>query len=201
MSISTYSDLKTAIDNWTDDADAAIYADTYIDLVEVRLNQELRVAQMEATATITLTDGEGDLPADFLEARRVESVTNPVVSMDYVTPEVLTAMYPQTTSGWPQYYTIRGDKVVIRPTAGSVKLYYYQTIPALSDAQTTNWLLTKSPGLYLYGCEYENAWRTRNYERASAAQGRFQVELDALQREDKGRRWPNAVARIKGITP
>jgi hypothetical protein len=32
-----------------------------------------------------------------------------------------------------------------------MELVYYQEIPALSDSQTTNWLLTDAPDAYVYG--------------------------------------------------
>ena len=32
-----------------------------------------------------------------------------------------------------------------------VELLYYQRVPALSDSNTTNWLLTEAPDVYLYG--------------------------------------------------
>lgn len=203
MSITSYSELKTALSDWTDDgSEVSSFADTYIDLAEAYFKQKLRTREMETSATITLdSDGEGDLPSDFLEIRRVNSVTNPVYDLEFMTPQVLRANYPTTTSGYPTHFTIEGDKIRVRKVGTSVTAYYYQTIPALSDNQTTNWLLDRSPLLYLTACEAEHCWRLKDYEGYQAAVQRRETLMEVLMTEDKGARWPNATARVKGVTP
>lgn len=201
MAITTYEELKTAISSWTDDDDAAGFADEYIDLVESRLLLEFRVMDMEANDSITLTSGEGSLPSDFKEVRRVKSDTSPDYPLEYVTPDVLKSMYPTTTSGYPRHYTIEDDKIIVRPTASTVTLYYYQDIPSLSDSQTSNFVLSKVPGVYLHGCEAEHAWKYRKYERGSMADARMRELMELFKTADKAARWPNASARVSGVTP
>ena len=154
MSLQNYAELKTAINDWTDDgSEASDFADTYIDLCEAMFNQEIRVRDMETSSALTLdASGEADVPADFLEMRRVADVSSPGRSLEYLTPDVMRDYFPILESGTPTSYTIEAGKIRVRP-AGAVTIYYYQTIPALSDSQTTNWLLTKSPMLFLAGCE------------------------------------------------
>ena len=203
MTIANYSELKTAIGDWTDDgSEASDFADTYIDLAGAYFNQTLRTREMEESASITLdSDGEGDLPSDYLEIRRVKSATSPVYDLEYMTPQVLLANYPTATSGSPSHYTIEEGKIRVRKIGVSVTAYYYEQIPALSDSQPTNWLLTRSPLVYLTACEAEHAWRRRDYEGYERATQRRDMLLETLKREDKGARWPNAAARVKGVTP
>jgi hypothetical protein len=79
LSLTTYAGLKAAALRWVkrsggttvDDA-----MDDIVDLAEARLNRALRVAEMEASATVTLTSGVGALPTDYLEWREVWSGLN-----------------------------------------------------------------------------------------------------------------------------
>lgn len=203
MAITQYAELKTAIADWTDDgSEASDYADTYIDLAETYFSQELRTREMVAEASVSLdSSGEGDLPSDFRAVRRVNSDTTPVCSLDFLTPEIMQEYYPTVTSGYPKHYTVEGGKLRVRDTASTVTLFYYQAIPALSDSQATNWLLTRAPQLYLAACEAEHAWRRRDYEGHQRAEQRRDTLMESLRREDKGARWPMASARVKGCTP
>jgi hypothetical protein len=36
-------------------------------------------------------------------------------------------------------------------STNDIELTYYAKVPALSDSNTTNWLLTAHPGLYIHG--------------------------------------------------
>lgn len=203
MALTTYSDLKSTIQSWADDDDVASFADDYIDIVEARFNRELRVREMEEEATLTLdSNGEASLPADFLEARTVYENSNPLRVLEFRTPENLIDLYPTATAGVGKSYTIEGSTFRARPIpSSSVILKYYEKIPALSDSQTTNWLLTKAPEVYLYGCEAEHAWKVYDNDRNARAGARMQEILDGLMRDDKSARWPNAAARVRGVTP
>ena len=82
-----------------------------------------------------------------------------------------------------------------------VVLTYYQKIPALSDTQTTNWLLTKSPDLYLYSTLLEAAPYLRDDDRmAMWGTARNQV-LAAMQLESERAMRPTTqlVARRRGF--
>jgi len=63
--------------------------------------------------------------------------------------------YSANATGQPVNYAIRsGSTIVLGPSpqeSYDLVLNYYQKIPVLSDSNTTNWLLTAHPDLYLYG--------------------------------------------------
>jgi len=64
------------------------------------------------------------------------------------------------TTGIPRYYRHSENQFEFCPSPdGSygVELLYYQRIPALSDSNTTNWLLTEAPDAYLYGALIHSA--------------------------------------------
>lgn len=201
MTITTYAELKTAISDWTDDgSQASDFADTYIDLAESHYNRVLRLREMEEEATVTLTTGDGPLPADFLEMRWVKTTGSPVYTLSAVGINILEDKY-ETTSGYPGYYAITNGTLKVRPSTDTVDIGYYEQIPALSDGTTTNWLLDRAPLLYLHSCEKHHAWRRRDYEGYNLAkQAEMELIFD-LNGEDERARWVNSTVRVRGHNP
>jgi hypothetical protein len=73
-----------------------------------------------------------------------------------------------SAAGKPQYYTVVGSQLEFIPTPDTQyegELTYYAKIPALSDSNTSNWLLTYAPDLYLYGALIEAEPYLKNDER------------------------------------
>jgi hypothetical protein len=68
MSLATYDDLKLAAANWLNREDLTGAIPDYITLAEARINDRLRVAQMETTATAFLHGRSGGASPDFIEA-------------------------------------------------------------------------------------------------------------------------------------
>ena len=127
-----------------------------IDLVEAQFNRDLKHRSMETTTDLTLTGGVQTvaLPSDFIEARSAVLQTTPLVVMTFVTPTTLDTNFGSGSSGIPSEFAIIGNNMKVGqiPDSGyAVELTYYQQIPALSDSNTTNWLLTAHPDIYLYG--------------------------------------------------
>ena len=151
MAIDTYATLKSAIENWTHRSDLDSVIDDFIYLTEVRLNRELLTSQMEVRATTTPTDVYIALPSDLLSIRNIQLNTNPIQTLDYVTPAEMDRLASgQTEAG---KYTIIGDEIQLdASTSYTVEIAYYAKISALSDTNTSNWLLEAHPDIYLYGC-------------------------------------------------
>lgn len=204
MALDTYPALKTSIATWamrTGDPEYEAAIPDFIDLVERRLNRTLRVAEMEVTGPVTLTDGAGTLPADFLEARRAVA-GSPSYALELVAPGFATDEYPTNYGGYARHFSVIGNTLQTYPSsAGPVSLTYYAKIPALSDANTTNWLLDKAPDLYLYGALLEGAPFMLEDPRLQTWTLLFQKGLADLQADDKGKRWAGSRARVSGPTP
>ena len=75
----------------------------------------------------------------------------------------------QTGTGMPNYFTVTDSiEFDIAPdSAYAYELLYYPTFPALSDSQTTNWVLTNYPDVYLAGCLYWANRFTQNEQEAT----------------------------------
>lgn len=153
MAISTYDELQAAVALWLARDDLTSHIPNMIAVAEARFNRELRVQDMETSVDLTVDAQNVALPSDFRSARRLYLNSSPVVYLKYITPEQLYTNYPDDTSGIPSVFTIEGSNFVFAPTPTSSntgKLLYFADIPALTTSNTTNWLLTKHPDLYLY---------------------------------------------------
>jgi hypothetical protein len=172
---------------------------TFIDLAEARFNREMRVRRMIATATLTLTDGKATLPSDWLESRNVRYVDDPYRSLEYVTLEAADDIRETLTTATDQF-TIRGDQIefIAAPDDGTeIELTYYAEIPALSDSNTTNWLSTRWPDVYLYGALMHSAPYLKDDERVAVWAGLHDRALEEIRMEDHKAQWSGSTLKIR----
>lgn len=204
MSLDSYSSLKSAIADWLHGrTDLATTVDDFIDLAEAEMNRVLRVREMETSSTLTLdSNGEATLPTDYLAWRSVTALTNPRRDVEYATPSFIEDQYGDRATGYPSVFTIRGSTILVLPIATyDVRLDYYQKITALSDANTSNWVLAKMPGMYLHLCLKHAAvyLDEPGLEQKYAAMAN--ADILALQADDWSGRFNRAVSRVSGPTP
>jgi hypothetical protein len=148
--ITSFYELKQAIGNWLNRADLADRIPEFIQLAEARFRRKLADVEQQAITTLALTGGAATLPADFASAISI-SDTATSVRLEQVSASQFYA-YDQSDSGSPVVFTIIGDQIKVLPANDTtLELVYRQSIPALSDSTTTNWLLTRAPDAYLFG--------------------------------------------------
>lgn len=197
--ISDYASLLVDAGEYSGRDDIAHLFPRFVGLAEAKFNRVLRVGEMEKSGTIVLTDGNGNLPADFLEARMVVSPDG--ANLVAWSLSELNRRY-SNFGGIPAGYAVVGSVLRVRPTAsGNVTMDYYATIPPLTVANPTNWLLTKAPDAYLYGVAEEIAIWERDPAKVSAAQGLKVQALRGLNLQDERSRWGNSQVVIGGLTP
>jgi len=157
MAISNYANLQTTIADFLnrDDLDSVI--PTFIQLGESQMNRDIRHWEMEARASGQQSQGDQymQLPADWLETIRFHLTSQ---GTDAVELASLASIADKRAAvddqaGRPRFYAhVRGEFELF-PTPDEdtdFELLYYQKIPALSDSNTTNWLLEYAPDIYLY---------------------------------------------------
>ena len=150
--ITNYSELITAGGTWfmgrTD-----IDVDACIDLAEAYFNTRLRCREMETVTDLTPTSNVCTLPSDYLEYKRVVEKASIRRPLAYITEDAADRIYPTRDAGPATNFIIIGDSLTALPlSSNDIELTYFRTIPALSGSNTTNWLLTKHPNLYLHAC-------------------------------------------------
>lgn len=152
MAISTYAELVTALSNWLDRSDVSARAPEFIALAEDTINKRLRIRAMENRATATVSTEYVAMPTGFLEMRNFQLNTSPKTRLDYATPENIDTFWTGSTTGKPRFYTFIGGEIQLAPSPDgsyTAEMDYYKKWDIATDL--TNWLLTNSPSVYLYG--------------------------------------------------
>lgn len=199
MTISDYASLLVDAGEYSGRDDVAHLFPRFLGLAELKLSRALRVADMETTATVAITNGDGTLPSDFLEAREVKTAQG--VPIRAVSLQQLTSSYAGN-SGIPTGYAIVGSTLKARPiNTQNLTVTYYAKIPALTPSAPTNWLLTKAPDVYLYALVNEIAIWGKDVAGATAAQQLMALALSGLTIGDERARWGNAQVVVGGVTP
>ncbi len=201
MSLSTYAELQTGIDNWLDHQLFSARSPEFITLFESTANRRLRVRQQESSTTLVPASGDAALPTDYLSWRSVRWEGATPVTLEYVTPDYLSARFPTVTSDTPIQFTIEGSTFSTRSSdATNVTFKYFAKVPALSVSATTNWLLTAHPDLYLFGSLVEAEAFGVNDERIGLWKSRRDeifTEIEMLSNKTRGA----GVVKVMGPTP
>jgi hypothetical protein len=203
MSITTYAELRTAIENWLDHALFTARVPEFIALFEAAANRRLRVRQQEALIVLAPSSGSAALPVDYLAWRRVTWTGSPRVELQYVHPSYLQAAYPSSPAATPRVFTVEGSVLKFRPIDDTaLELDYFQKIPALASGPDTgtNWLLAAHPDLYLFGALVEAETFGVNDERAPLWKGRRDEIFDEVEKLSNRTRGTGAI-RVMGATP
>lgn len=157
MAITTYSELQTALSNWMERTDLTARYPEFIAVAESEMRRDLarldlRLREMETRTDLAPTSGVCTLPTDFMAVKSAQARTTLPRRLEYKSPDWLDEAYPDGASGNPSFFTIVGASLYMFPlTTSSIRLTYYAYPAVLSDAATTNWLLTKYPDVYLWG--------------------------------------------------
>jgi hypothetical protein len=208
MALATYSDLKSAVTTWAfrdGDTDFIARVPDFIKLAEERFNNSLNVRQMETTVTLT-PDSNGDctLPSDYQGFRSVKTAYSGYnIDLELISQDMASKLFPNDSiTDGPKYFTLVGSKIHVVPTyTGNVVLTYWAAIPALSDSNTTNWLLTQAPSVYLYGTLLESAPFMMDDQRAMVWGKMLETAIDNLNASDRDQRFSRLVSRVRGATP
>ncbi|APG84902.1 hypothetical protein SAMCCGM7_Ch2157 [Sinorhizobium americanum CCGM7] len=198
MTLFDYASLLADAGDCSGRDDVARLFPRFLALAELKLNRVMRVADMEETVAVPLTEGEGSLPADFLEARQVLAASG----------RALRALPLQelsnhvTSEGAPIGYAIVGSAIQVRPKRGeNIHLTYYAKIPPLTAGAPGNWLIERAPDVYLYALVEEIAIWERDAAKAGAAEALKRQAIAGLGLADERLRFGNAAIVIGGLTP
>lgn len=158
--ISTYSELKTAVADFLNRDDLTSIIPTFISLAEAQFHRDIRHWRMESRSAITLDSEYVDLPADWIETIQLQAAdTKPLklASRESIADKRINS---ENVSGTPKFYAHAAGKIELYPTPDETytgEILYYGKIDALSDSNTSNWLLSDSPDIYLYGALIHSA--------------------------------------------
>lgn len=204
MSITTYAELKTAIGDWLDRSDLTSYLGDFITFAEGHFNRELRHRKMITTTDLTPSSNVCTLPTDYLNYVRVVEKVSPRRDLTFITSQAADQLYSYAPSGLANHFTIIGDNLKAYPlSSNDIELTYRQKIPALSDANTTNWLLSLYPQAYLrlsqlMAMEFTDETDTARYKSAAILSQKI---MDDINREGQIAEYYKASVHVRGATP
>lgn len=207
MSFDTYSNLQTEIGAWLKRTTmAAATIQGFISLAEKEMNKRLRTRNQEFRETFSLNSQYTDLTTltnTLIEARSVQINTDPVVVLEYRTPFQIDVEIPSGTTGKPVYYTIHGDDLEARPipdTTYTAEISGYATISALSDSNTSNWVLANHPNLYLFGSLYYGNVFIQDIAAAQGFKTLFEQEINEINTKEKKARYSGSPLMVRSST-
>jgi len=185
MTITTYATLQSEIASWLNRDDLSSIIPTFIQFVESDVNSRLRHQKMVVRAQATSNQEYVQLPGDWLEAINIHIIDG-AQPLSYVTLNEADRINKQQIVTQPSFYSIMDDALEIIPAPGSnidIEMIYYGKIPALSNQNTSNWLLVKAPDLYLYGSLVHAAPYLLDDQRVGLFANMYNSRLEALALE------------------
>lgn len=199
----TYASLKTSIADWLNRGDLTDVIPHFIELAEARFNRDLRVRQMVKRSTAQLDEGYITLPGDWLEAKNIQINTSfGPRKLEYVTLEQADQLRlgAGDAAGDPHYFNITGSQLEIIPNPSGdpeIEMTYYAKIPALSSQNTSNWLLTSWPDMYLYGSLAHAAPYLKDDERVAVWAAFYDRALQEITDSDARAQYSGSVLKSR----
>jgi hypothetical protein len=150
MSITTFSELKTAIAAWVHRSDLTSQIPDAITFAEAKFNRRLRTRQMEtAMAATSISSGLITRPTGLLEVKALwntdEAKTRVEAKpLEYVLSQRWAGYGLSTVDATAAYYAWDRTYFRFNTDSGEIEGTYYASIDALSDSATTNWLLRRT---------------------------------------------------------
>lgn len=199
MSISTYSELQTAVAEWLIRDDLTDRIPDFIMLAEKSMQRLLKVAEMEVSGSlVTIADNPNvALPTGFHGLRRLRVYNNAIWYDVQILP--LEPSLDQGVIGAPPVAaSVVGSNLNFRPIpngAYPLAIDYYAKFTPLSDAAPTNWILDDHPDAYLYGALLQSAPYLGTDDRLSLWADGFNSVITQINEEDVDKRFRNMKLR------
>ena len=202
MPITTYAELKTNIAEFLNRDDVASISSTFISLAEDDLNLRLRHWRQEKRSTAEIDTQYSAIPADMLEIIRFYTTSGDTRPLELISQaEMLDRKFRNlNTSGQPAYYAVTAGELEVYPVPDGTytsELYYYSRIPALSDSNTTNWVLDYYSSAYLYGSLIHSAPYLKDDARIQVWAALYQSAIDAINTESEKAKYGGSGRRMK----
>lgn len=156
MAITSYSELQTAIVNFTHRSDLSAMLPDFIRLAEDVIYGDLDSRNQDTQTTLTCTANVETVtaPTDLINFKSITvSSNNPHGTVDYRAPDQYRQEFQFGNTGVPRVYTLIGNQVYLSPIpdqAYTLSAFYEAKLTNLSSSNQSNWLLAQYPSVYLY---------------------------------------------------
>jgi hypothetical protein len=156
MAITTFAELKTTIGDFLNRSDVGTTSENWIALAEADMNRDLRHWRMENRSVATVDGRFTPLPTDWLETISVHLQDSGTRHLEHLSRVEMARLREanEDAGGNPRYFAHTEGSIELYPSPSSgldLEMLYIQKVPALSDSNTSNWVLSNAPDAYLYG--------------------------------------------------
>jgi len=193
MAITTYAELKSSIANWLNRDDLTAVIPDFIALAEAQIARDIRHWRQEKRVTTLVNEQYENLPIDWLEMIQIQLTAGGRLQV-ISAAELQERKEASSIAQKPKHYRLTSDQIEFYPAPDSsyeVAMQYYARVPALSDAETFNWILTEYPDIYLYGSLVHAAPYLADDQRITVWAALYQSAVDALNQD-------NTKSRVSG---
>lgn len=202
MPITTYTELKSAVADWLLRDDLTAVLPSFISLAEAGLNRQARHWRMEKRSTATLDSQYSALPADFLQPIRLSLTSGTTFELELASQADIVDMrsLAANNTGRPRYYALTAGEIEVFPTPGdnyTLELAYVARVPALSDSNADNWLLTYYPDAYLYGTLLQAAPYLKDDERVGLWKSMYDGAVAGIIADGERAKFGGSGLRVK----
>ena len=191
--IETYADLQAELLDWISNSKIAAKTATCVQLAEARIRNDILIRRMELPHHGVFDGAVIFLPQDCESVQRLMYyVGGREVSIPYAS--VLSVEYLTSSPGNPRAYTLTDQAIMLYPTPAAAMqytLYYVPFIADLSGSNETNWLLDRSPNVYLWASCLEAAGYLQDEQLEVKYEARYRQALDALFSASERQRMPS----------
>jgi len=197
----TYTQLVQDVADFLNRQDLTSVIPTFIRLAESRMNRTIRTREMEQRSTATIGTQFSTLPTGFLEMRNIQVNSQPVIALQYITPQEADRIRARDMQGKPQFFSVVANRLELIPVpqeSYTVEMVYFGKIPAISDSVPSNWLLDRHYDLYLYGALVQAALYLKDDPSSWATL--FDSALSEIVVENDRSQFQGTTPQIRGIT-
>jgi hypothetical protein len=196
-SIADFADLFVSVSEYLGRADFAHLFPRFVSMVELQIEREVRLANQQKSATLTLVNGKAELPADFYSVRTVRTGGSPSAHLNQISKHA----QQQPSQDGAMGYCFDNNEIVAQGILSStIVLDYFSKLPRLTAVAPSNWLLLLAPDAYLSGTLY-HAMLWASDDRAGGAKSDFMAAIKSVKNDDKARQFVNGVMTISGGLP
>ena len=202
MPITTYAELKTNIADFLNRDDLTSVSSTFVSLAEADLNRQIRHFRQEKRSTASIDTQYSAIPADMLEVIRFYITSGDTRPLELISQaEMLDRKFRNlNTSGQPAYYAVTAGELEVYPVPDGTytsELYYFGKTPALSDSNTSNWILEHYPDAYLYGSLIHSAPYLKDDARIQVWAALYQSAIDSINQASEKAKFGGSGRRMK----
>ena len=202
MPITTYAELKTNIADFLNRDDLTSVSSTFVSLAEADLNRQIRHWRQEKRSTAEIDTQYSAIPADMLEVIRFYITSGDTRPLELISQaEMLDRKFRNlNTSGQPAYYAVTAGELEVYPVPDGTytsELYYFGKTDALSDSNTSNWILEHYPDAYLYGSLIHSAPYLKDDARIQVWAALYQSAIDSINQANEKAKFGGSGRRMK----